>query len=358
MSVLWKKIKTSTGKSTLEKMGPGDVTLERPTVLFLTGVSTTMSQPQYVAGAISHVHDMIDTGGANKSADTDVYAWSYKSKRSNFKSVFMYNALPDTYFSNHGRQFVYDFLLPHFAENIEFDKKGRLKSADPIDVKEVAEKFRNLTLLAYSYGSVFSQEVYNAAYAVMQDIGYSEKNARFMLSRIHQVSLGAVSRPIKEKDRFTSICLVATNDRVSNHKRRLYWSFKELSAAYTKTLKINKLSKRNWYISAPVQKDLWEQKQDPEGNIVMRNVVRPLFPKWWIRHSHHELPHYTTDQDESNQFAKMARFALINCVNRKHSLLASEMIAPPKSLIGRDAKFDQECENYKKRIKKAMNPGK
>lgn len=354
MSVLWKKTKLTNGKSNLEAMQAGGVTLERPTVIFLTGVSTTMSQPKFVSGAISHLNDMMNSFGENNSENTDVFAWSYASKRSNFKSMFAYNAMPNDYASKHAVKFVNDFLLPHIADDVVLDKKGYLQSGKKKSVKEVNNAFQNLTLIAYSFGSVFSQEIYNALNDTMKTLGYSKSNTRFLISRIHQISLGAVSRPMQEDNRYTSVCLVATNDAISNHKRRLYWSFKELSAAYTKKLSIRKLSKRSWYISAPVQKELWEQNQDEDGNIVMRNVVRPLFPKWWVRHSHHELPHYTTDQHESNQFAKIARFALINSIQRTRALRPDEMIAPPKCILGKDAKIDSECEAYQKRIKSAF----
>ena len=352
MSVLWKKIKQAEGPSKLQEIEAGGVKLDRPTVIFLTGVFTTADHPQYVSGAISHLNEMLDSFGQDNSSHTDVMAWSYKSHKNNIKNVFAYNAMPEKYYSKQSRQFVYDFLLPHIASEYSFDKKGQL-TGKPRKNAEVVAAFQNLTFLAYSYGSVFSQEVYHALSKTMNELGYSEKNTKFLISRIHQVSLGAVSRPMKEDGRYTSICLVATNDRISTHKRRLWWSTREMFASYTKNLSIRKLGKRNWYISAPVQKELWEPKEDKDGNIVMRNVIRPLFPKWWVRQSHHELQHYTTDRDDSNQFAKIARFALINCVKRDRALRPAEITAPPKCLQN-NKNMDQECKTYASRIRKAM----
>lgn len=352
MSALWKKTDNN-GKSELQQLESGAVTLSRPTVIFLTGVFTTSDQPQYVAGAIKHLNEMLDSFGQENSSKTDVLAWSYKSHKTNMRNVFMYNAMPEKYYSRQARQFVYDHLLPHLASEYSFDKKGRL-TATPRKVADVAASFQNLTFLAYSYGSVFSQEVYHALHKTMGEVGFNEKDSQFLISRIHQISLGAVSRPMKEGNRYTSVCLVASNDRISTHKRRLWWSTREMLASYGKNLSIQKVSKRNWYITAPVQKDMWEAEEDKDGNLVMRNVIRPLFPKWWVRNSHHELQHYTTDQEENNQFAKICRFALINCVQRERALRPAEMIAPPKSVVGKDTHLDKSCLSYKARIKRAL----
>ena len=354
MSTLWRKIKGVEKEKSLQPVEKGGVTLEKPTVIFLTGVSTTENKPQFVGGSISHVEEMLNSFGSGLADKTEILAWSYQKKRKNMFNVMSYNLDPQYQSSALAREFANSFLLPHMADNCTFNKKGKLESGDRKPVKSVADAFNNLTLLCYSYGTVFAQEVYNAARENMNVLGYSENEAKYIMTRIHQISLGAVSRPMLEKDRYASICLVATNDRISNHKRRLWWTFNEFRAAYAKELKINQISKRSWYISAPVQKDLWEEKVNKDGEIEMRNINH-LFPKWFPRASHHELPHYTTDQDESNQFAKIARFALINCVRRKKPLRPEQMIKPPMKFFGKDWFLSKECQNYQKRIAKAVS---
>ena len=357
MSTLWRKAPKSSEEPLVE-VNAGEVTLERPTVIFLTGVSTTVKQPKFVSGSLSHVNEMLDSAGPGLSAKTDVMAWSYQSKRKNFMSVFSYNANPQGYFSKTARKFVDDFLLPHMNPHAAPDRKGQLIIAgENKPIAETQRAFNNLTLLAYSYGSVFAQEVYNASRARMRELGYTDRQSKLLMSRIHQISLGAVSRPMQEQDRYSSICMVATNDRISNHKRRIWWSVGELFAAYAQKLTIKSLSKRSLYISAPVQKDLWEEKTGKDGKVEKRNINH-LFPKWWVRASHHELPHYTTNQDHSNAFARIARYALINSVTREKTLRPEQMIAPPASLRQPGQCTPHEIQAYEARIAKGIRRGK
>ena len=354
MNKLWRTDVSTDGTSEIVELEPGKMQVDKPTVVFFSGVSTTKSGQHFVKGAIDHVEQMLGGRENGLSDQANVYAWQYKTKKSNFKNSFNYNCFPDRFFSKDAAKFIYEFMLPLLANDFDYNVKKKKISGTKRAFKDVEKDFNNLTFLAYSYGSVFSQEVYNGTKKTMIDLGYSPKQARLLLSKIHLISMGAISRPMKEVNRFTSICMVATNDRISKHKGRIWWSLGELFARAARKLTIKPLSKRSAYISAPVQKDLFTPKQDKEGNIVMRNI-RHIFPKWWPRHSYHELPHYTTDRDFDNEFSKIARFALNNCVQRKTALTPKKMIAPVDPLVGNKRYSNEEKAVYKMRVAAAQS---
>ena len=355
MNKLWKKTQQSEGGQALEQVVPGALTLDKPTVVFFSGLFTTGKGINLVKGAAGHIEEMLGGAGNNISDHADIRVWQYKSKRSNLKNIFNYNCFPSRAFSRNATIFVGDFLLPLVAENGTYNVKKKSFQGQKKDFKDVEKAFNNLTFMAYSYGSVFSQEVYNGAKKMMKQVGFSKNQTRLLLSRIHLISMGAVSRPMKEKNRFTSITLVATNDRISNHKNKIWWSVKEFFARAARKLTIRRLTKRNAYITAPVQKDLFTPHEDKEGQVVMRNI-RKLFPAWWPRHSYHELQHYTTDRDFDNEFSKIARFALLNAMQRDKPLTLEQMIAPANPIVGEGRYSPDEKAVYETRISAAMQP--
>jgi hypothetical protein len=354
MNKLWRKDVDENGDVNLHEIAEEGINLDKPSVVFFSGLSTTKTGLNFVKGAIGHVEDMLGGLDNGVAENANIYAWQYSTKGNNFKNAFNYNTFPNRFYSKDARKFIYEFMLPMIATDTSYNFKKKKVSGKKRPFKDVEASFNNLTFLAYSYGSVFSQEVYNGTKAVMHDLGFSKKETRLLLSKIHLISMGAVSSPMKEKNRFTSITMVATNDRISKHKGRIWWSLGEYFARAARKLTIKKLSKRSTYISAPVQKDLFTPKQDRQGNIVMRNI-RHIFPKWWPRHSYHELPHYTTDRDFDNEFSKIARFALNNSVKREGALLPHKMIAPTDPLVGEKKYSEDEKSVYKMRVAAAMS---
>lgn len=346
MAQLWTQNRDGESGERIKNIDAGGLTLEKPTLVFLAGLFNTPKQPTMIRGAIGHLIGMLRNFGERAGETCEIHTVCYKSRRSNLCHFFNYNSRPNTYASQEARQFVYDYMLPHFADNCQFDEKGQFVSGDKKPLRDVEKAFKNLTFMAYSYGTVFSQEVYNAAKKTMEAAGFEKSDSRYLLSRIHLVSMGCVSRPLREQNRYTSICLVATNDFVSSLKRYVWPSLKEAFATVANKLKISDLSRRNLYIAAPVKRRISEVITLDDGRKIEKRVPL-LFPKWSPIASHHELHHYTTDQDDSNQFAKIVRFALVNCLRRDKALKGIEMIAPPPEM-------SVEAERYQARIERAL----
>jgi len=349
MNKLWRNTSDSSTQYGMAEMKSGEVDTSKPVVIFLSGFSTTNTEPRSVKAVMTHVEKMLDGTTDQVAEHINLYAWQYESKRSNIKNIFNYNCRPSKAFSNSALTFVYDHFLPLMVNDPKTDLKKKTASGTLKPYKEIEKAFDKITLMSYSYGGVFSQEVHNAMIKTMNDLGFNQKRARSLVSKIHLVSMGSMSRPTFEKNRFTSITMVATNDRMAKHKSRIWWSLKEMFARASKKLTVKKLSKRSYYVTAPVQRHLFEERVDKEGNMVMRNI-RKLFPKWWPRNSYHELPHYTTDRDDDNQFSKIARYALLNSIKRTARLSPLDMIQPTAPLIGDKQYTAQENAKYKKRV--------
>ena len=95
-------------------------------------------------------------------------------------------------------------------------------------------------------------------------------------------------------------------------------------------------------------------KSDVQGNVV-KKAFEPLYPKWTFRRSYHELPHYITTDDNSNQFARIALYALVNAVSRNNAAATPaplELISPPSN----DAHSLAQQAAYRARIESALKP--
>lgn len=352
MAQLWTQKRENTSGPKIQNIDAGELSLQKPTLIFLPGLFNTPKQPAMIRAGIGHLLGMLRSFGERNGETCEIHTVSYNGRRSNLSHFFNYNSKPKTYASVEAREFVNDYLMKHIARDVKIGPKGRVISGTAKPKKDIERAFQNLTFMAYSYGTVFSQEVYNASRDAMKKVGINERDSKYLLSRIHLVSVGCVSRPIKEKNRFTSICLVASNDFVSNLKRYVFWSLKEVFATVADNLKISPLSRRNLYITAPVKRRPQQTITTAEGKKITQNV-KPLFPKWSPIASHHELEHYTTDQDDHNQFAKIVRYALVNCLRRTRALKGVEMIAPPRALGQLDG-----ADAYTSRIDQAITPQK
>ena len=74
-----------------------------------------------------------------------------------------------------------------------------LKKGKPLDEDAARANLRNVTFVAYSAGTVFAQEMYNAALGQMVEAGYKKKTAKAVLNEVVLISMAAVSRPLEEK---------------------------------------------------------------------------------------------------------------------------------------------------------------
>jgi hypothetical protein len=186
---------------------------------------------------------------------------------------------------------------------------------------------------------------------MMKKIGYSEADVREALHEVVFIAAGAPSRYTKEKNRFTTISLLASNDRMMRGKNWI-WSavgtmLRTIFTAYGKKQKpmsFHKLSDTGMIVTAPVRSSLYEWKYNEQGERIGKQPFKPLYPKMSMRRSYHELPHYITQDENNNAFANIAKTALTNAVTRTERLTPLQLIEAQKP-----------TEQYKQKIAAAAS---
>jgi hypothetical protein len=251
-------------------------------------------------------------------------------------------------------------LMPLVAKDFVRNEDGSV-SGTPLSLAEAKEKLRNVTFFGYSAGTIVAQETRNATMDMMKRIGWKEEDAKEALHEVCLVAVGVISRPSHETDRFRTIALVASNDRINRGKNWIWGGLgtalrtvfgRYASEKNTKDLTIRQLSDTYVFASTAVRPTYYEWKYDENGEKKEKKWFDPLYPKWARRRSYHELPHYVTTDDNNNQFARMALYALTNCINRGASPDVMKLIEPPANDTATQAAQDA----YRARIEGAIRP--
>lgn len=352
---LWHRVPDETGKAQLKEVDPSTVSISAPTLVYLSGFLTNNNRPDYVAGSIKRIEDLIKTNKPDAQLPK-IYAWSHKGL-SNLFNLAIYDSFPSRRSSEAGYTLATSILMPLVADEFKRIPDGTVLGR-PKAPEEAAQALRNVTFFGYSAGSIVAQETFNATLKMMKGIGYEEKDARKLLKEVVLVAAGTISRPSKETDRFTTVSMVASNDRINRFKN---WAWGAIGTArrtffgrYTidknkKELSVRPLSLSTVFINAAVRPTLYEFKVDAEGNRVKKNID-PLYPAWAQRRSYHELPHYVTTDDKNNGFSRIAFYAVQNALSRTGSAETLKLLDPPANDV-----FSEEAkEAYRQRISQAL----
>lgn len=346
MGKLWRRERDADGKSVLIDIDLDTLKIEAPTVVFLSGFLTTNSQPGFIAGAIKRMETLFREN-PDITPPAQIFAWSHTDLKNLF-NIARYIAKPKDRSTDAGRDIARGVIMPLVADGFRVDKQGDVHGT-PVDVETACARLRNITLVAYSAGTVAAQETWNAAYGMMRDIGFKKHEARQMLSEIVLISTGNVSRPTHEVNRFTTLYLAASNDRIIKFKNRVVSpSLKTVFAWFSDKLTVRPLSENALLITANVNRTMHEWSVDENGNRMEREINK-LYPKWALRSSYHELPHYMTTDETQSPFARVALYALGNAIGRTRTLSPFDLLAPP---IGADPRF---VTAYKKRVLDALD---
>lgn len=353
MAKLWQRTRAADGTSQLHDISLTDLHITRPSVIYLSGFLTIDSQPGFIAGGLKRLEEMLGHRPAPHDAQqADLYAWSH-TNLANVFNMAAYNVAPQTRACAAAKSLARAVIMPLVASDFKLDGDGNI-SGTPLPLDVAKRNLRNITFLGYSAGTIAAQECYNASLQMMQKIGYTKDAAKDALQEVALISAGNVSRPSKEKDRFTTVYLVASNDKIILAKNRIWAPLKTLFARFARNLNIKKLSATSAFVSAAVTKQKWEMRM--AGGKTWRERIRPLIPSWTLIKSYHELPHYVTHDENLSQFAKIVNFALTNAVARAPEFAGGdgkkldplEMIQPPQGIPAPAAAA------YNEKIGKAM----
>lgn len=353
----WHRAPDETGKESLQEVDITSVTIDRPTVVYLSGFLTTNKQKGYISGGLKRTRELLDSADL-QDIKPDIYAWSHKSL-GNLFNLAAYDTFPNHYASKAGYTLAANLIMPLVADGFKRNANGSLDGT-PRDPEDAAKRLRNLTLFGYSAGTVVAQETFNATLKMMKGIGYEEKDSRKLLKEVAHLALGNVSRTSKESDRFTTVTLVASNDRLNRFKN-FAWGFigtvrrmnttGYLKNKHTKKLCIRPYSPSYAFLTAAVRADLFEPTIEPDGQKAQKKFT-PLYPESLGRRSYHEIPHLITLDPEYNDFAGIALHALSNAIRRTDTPDPLQLIkANPESPI-----MSGDHSDYNAKIERAMKP--
>jgi hypothetical protein len=346
MGKLWQRTVGNDGQSQLQEVGLDGLKVAGPTLVYLSGFLTNNNRPDYIAGGIKRMEELLKDRTA---ARPQIYAWSHSGLRNLF-NLAAYNMFPGSRASKAGRDLASAVVMPLVSA------QGK-----PLPLDEARQNLRNVTFFGYSAGSIVAQETFNASLKMMKAIGFKEPEARAALQEVVLLSAGTISRPSKERDRFSTVYLVASNDRINRFKNWIWGTLgTALRSAFgnyardkkQKELTVRPLSETSLFISTSVRPSLYEWKYDADGNRAAKKEFPALYPKWTLRRSYHELPHYITTDDTNNSFARIALYTLINALDRTASVQPLRLLEPPAN----DTSSAEAQASYRARLQQALRP--
>ncbi|MDE1152299.1 MAG: hypothetical protein PW788_07165 [Micavibrio sp.] len=337
MAKLWQRSSDPKTSLPLKEVSLGNFKISNPSVIFLSGIFTTNNKPAHIAEGMEEIETLLK-GRPEITKNPDIYALSHNDLGTIF-NIAAYNGAPQKAYSKSAKAMADAVLLPLVTDN-----------GKPLPVHEACRNLRNVTFVAYSAGTVFAQEMFNAALKGMTTAGYAEKDARHVLQEVVLISLATVSRPTEEKERFTTLYLAASNDIAVALKNRIWKPLRDMFNVSVDTLKIRRLSANSLLITTELAEKMWHWRDTPDGTRE-KAEISPLVPKRLKVASHHEMPHYTTHDDEHNRFAKLVLNGLVNAVNRTARPEVLDLLAPTT------ARTPQEAAAYHDRIDKALEAG-
>lgn len=346
MGKLWRRAKQDeVAANGLQQVDLDTLRLEKPAVIFLTGFFTYDDTPQHIRAAFKGINEL--TGATEQGKQADTYVWSHAGLKEIF-NLAAYDALPRHRTSENGYDLSRGVIMPLVAKDFKMDAEGNV-TGTPLPLDDAKKNLRSVTFFAYSAGTITAQECFNASVKMMKSIGYSDKDAREALHEVALISVGVMSRPGAEKNRFTTLYLEATNDRIVSMKNRMWTPLRAVFDWFAKKLKIKTLSPHSAIITGPVKKKDKETRMQ-DGKPVQKEI-KGMLPKWFPFKSNHELPRYVTEDEDVSPFARIVQFSLGNAVARDKLLSPLDLLPPP------DGTPQAAADAYRAKIANAVIKG-
>ncbi len=331
MPKLWEKTLDTKDNNNMPEVDLATLAISSPTVVFISGRETTDKNKTEISKSILFIKKLLQDQ-PEITTMPQVYSWSHSRQLSRIFNMAAYHYFPQHSYRPSAKKLAQGIIMPLVSAG-----------GKPLDYAEAQEKLRNLTLFGYSAGSVFAQEVFNASLKMMQDIGYTPDDARALLQEVALITIGTISRPTHEQDRFTTISLANSDDWFVRAKNRLMHPFHRIFTRAARPLKIRSMSATSLLITAAARGRIRDRKKEPVE--IIENVK---LPRWNLASSNHEARDYVNSDDKQSQVSRIVLHALINAVNRKQTLTPSQLIEPVASLGG------EERALYLRKIAKAQ----
>jgi hypothetical protein len=255
----------------------------------------------------------------------DIMVYSHKNLKDIF-NVAAYSIDPEARACKAVKKLAAGVIMPLVAKDFKLNDDGTV-TGTPLPLDEAKKNLRNITFFGYSAGTITAQECFNASLKMMKNVGYKEDEARQALAEVVNIGVGVMSQPKKEKNRFTTLSLEATNDKLVLFKNRLWEPLRALFNNFAHKLKIEPLSDTSAIISAAVNKKDWETRE--KNGKTVKERIQSLLPKWLLVKSFHELPRYVTQDEQLSPFAKIVHYSLANAIARKDRIAPLDLMQPP-----------------------------
>jgi hypothetical protein len=292
-----------------------DLKITSPTLIYFSGRETVDKDKDEISKNIYLAQKLAPAG-------TQVYTWTHPPL---FKMLF--NMLAYQHFPKHrqgpsGKELAEKVIMPLVTAG-----------GQPLEAEKARKNLRNLTFFGFCAGSIIAQEIFNASLEKMQEAGYRKEAARDLLREVALVTIGTISRPSREKDRFTTVSLAYTDDfwvRFKNYLRRpLSRIFRW--AGRRRTLRIKPISDTNLLVTAAARRRLFERQRKPKEIIDGVSL-----PRWRPDHNH-RAKQYTGTDDKHNQLSRIVSFALTNAIRRNEAaetqtITPLQLLQPPAGL--------------------------
>lgn len=320
MSKLWKKGPKGQPQ---EVRDLASLRIDSPTIIFLPGHLARDYTPEIVQTSFESFDKLLRETRAPKA---HVYVWTY-THRQQPDDLLKYR-----FFPNHAKRPSAEVFAEGIIRPLVSDHNGQRL---PLD--EARAHLRNITLVGHSAGSIFSEEIFNAAYKEMRKLDYSEEETRNILDEIVNISLGTVAKAVTKEERFTSVYFAHTDDLYINIKNKLFHPLKSTFLRHARPLKIRQVTDTSLLITdaaAGRWRDRNHDAQEEDIDIVL--------PRWNLSHTNHGFYNYVTDDPSTSQIAHMVASVLFNAVNRKEDFTVSELLAPAPALPAKDKAIYQQ----------------
>lgn len=121
MGKLWNRTPGADGKAQLNEVDLKAVTIDSPTIVYLSGFLTNNNQPGYIAGGIKKMEEMLGSR-TEIEVQPKLFAWSHTSLKNLF-NLAAYNMFPSTRSSDAGFDLGASLLMPLVAEGFTRDAK-------------------------------------------------------------------------------------------------------------------------------------------------------------------------------------------------------------------------------------------
>ena len=162
--------------------------------------------------------------------------------------------------------FVQDHLRPLFLDS----------SGQALDLDEVKRNFRNINVIAHSFGAAFMQQVGDILFEHMQRAGFSDDAINAAVSQILIVTAGSAVNYMQSKSKFTSIHVLHRHDKRVQEKTANIDLFTSLLPDAKDGAEVNQSGLAAFTCRKGAS--AWDIRLDPTSNLMIVGTLNPREP--------------------------------------------------------------------------------